>query len=177
MEFDERYQRHDSLCINEHQVVRNIKVTSEKLRCHPRLARATDLLWISAAEQARPLCQVAADQSAARRSERKLVLEGDRLIADALASGGRPTLALYSPEKADYQVIARLQEFDCDLLPVSAEVLAFASDTQQPAGIVAVFAIPKPPIPRPASRALILDADSRTRQSGRHLENSGRGRR
>ncbi|MYD10786.1 MAG: RNA methyltransferase [Chloroflexi bacterium] len=93
-----------------------------------------------------------------RRGERKLVLEGDRLIEDSLASGGRPTLALYSPKCADYQVIARLQEFNCDLLPVSDEVLAFASDTQQPAGIVAVFAIPKPAIPQPASRALILDA-------------------
>lgn len=93
-----------------------------------------------------------------RRGERKLVLEGDRLIADALASGGRPTLALYSPENADFQVIARLQEYNCDLLSVSAEVLAFTSDTQQPAGIVAVFAIPKPSIPRPARRALILDA-------------------
>ena len=93
-----------------------------------------------------------------RRGEGKLALEGDRLIADALTSGGRPTLALYAPENADYHVIARLQDYECDLLPVSAEVLAFASDTQQPAGIVAVFAIPKPPIPRPATRALILDA-------------------
>lgn len=93
-----------------------------------------------------------------RRSERKLVLEGDRLIADALASGGRPDLALYSLQNADYQVIASLQDSKCDLLPVSTEVLAFASDTQQPPGIVAVFAIPKPPIPQPATRVLILDA-------------------
>ena len=92
-----------------------------------------------------------------RRSERKLVLEGDRLIADALSSGGRPALALYSLENADFQVIARLQDYNCDLLPVSAEVLSFVSDTQQPAGIIAVLAIPKPPIPQPARRVLILD--------------------
>lgn len=93
-----------------------------------------------------------------RRGERKLVLEGDRLIADALASGGRPHLALYSLEHADFEVIARLQDSHCELLPVSAEVLAFASDTQQPPGIVALFAIPKPPIPQPCARVLILDA-------------------
>ena len=93
-----------------------------------------------------------------RRSERKLVLEGDRLIADALFSRGRPELALYSLENADFHVIAHLQDSKCELIPVSREVLAFASDTQQPPGIVAVFAIPKPPIPAPASRVLILDA-------------------
>lgn len=93
-----------------------------------------------------------------RRSERKLVLEGDRLIADALASGGRPDLALYSLEHADFDVIARLQETNCELLPVSAEVLSFASDTKQPPGILALFAIPKPPIPQPAARVMIFDA-------------------
>ena len=93
-----------------------------------------------------------------RRSERKLVLEGDRLIADALSNGGRPSLALYSLEHADFQVIAALQEAKCELLPVSSEVLTFASDTQQPPGILAVFAIPRPPIPHPSARVLILDA-------------------
>ena len=93
-----------------------------------------------------------------RRGERKLVLEGDRLIADALSSGGQPKLALYSLEHADFQVIARLQQYKCELLPVTQDVLSFASDTQQPPGIVALFAIPKPPIPQPAARVLILDA-------------------
>ena len=93
-----------------------------------------------------------------RRGDGKLVLEGDRLIADALKSGASPELALYSLENADYHVIARLQDTRCDLLPVSSEVLSFASDTQQPPGILAVFAIPKPRIPQPTARALILDA-------------------
>ncbi len=93
-----------------------------------------------------------------RRSERKLVLEGDRLIADALSSGGQPELALYSLENADFHVIARLQESRCELMPVTHDVLSFASDTQKPPGIVAVFAIPKPPIPQPTARVLILDA-------------------
>ncbi len=92
-----------------------------------------------------------------RRSERKIILEGDRLIADALASNGRPLLALYSAERADYQVIAQLQSRGCELLRGSDEVLRYVSDTQQPAGISAVFALPRPPIPKPATRVLILD--------------------
>lgn len=93
-----------------------------------------------------------------RRSERKLILEGDRLIADALSGGGKPGLALYSAERADYQVIAQLQNCDCELVTVSDEVLRHISDTQQPSGIVAAFALPRPAIPRKATRVLILDA-------------------
>ncbi len=93
-----------------------------------------------------------------RRSERKLVLEGERLIADALRSGGKPKLVFYSAKQADYEVIARLQNRKCELLAVNDEILRYVSDTQQPSGILAVFAIPKPPIPRGATRVLILDA-------------------
>ena len=104
--------------------------------------------------------QVKALQSKARlrRGEGKLVLEGDRLIRDALASGGKPSLALYSAQRADYSIIARLQNSQCELLPVSDDILRYLSDTRQPAGILAVFHMPKPRIPRLAKRVLILDA-------------------
>ena len=95
-----------------------------------------------------------------RRTERKLVLEGDRLIGDALARGGNPDIALYFPGRADYGLIARLQSRRCDLLPVSESVLRHVSDTRQAPGIVAVFHMPRPPIPDPCRRALILDAIS-----------------
>ena len=93
-----------------------------------------------------------------RRGEGKLVLEGDRLIADALNSQGKPVLALYSPERADYEVIARLQNCRCELVAVSDELLRYVSDTQQPSGILAAFALPKPNIPAKPSRVLILDS-------------------
>ena len=93
-----------------------------------------------------------------RRGERKLVLEGDRLIADALASNGKPELALYAAERADYDIIARLQNRNCDLLPTKDDILRFISDTQQPAGIIAVFAIPRPRLPAQTTRVIILDA-------------------
>ena len=93
-----------------------------------------------------------------RRSEKKLALEGDRLIKDALHSGGRPHLALYAPESADYELIAILQNRNCELLPVNKDVLSHLSDTKRAPGILVLFQIPKPPIPNPPARVLILDA-------------------
>lgn len=93
-----------------------------------------------------------------RRSEKKLILEGDRLIKDALHSGGRPDLALYAPESANYELIAILQNRNCELLPVNKDVLSHLSDTKRSPGILVLFQIPKPPIPNPPERVLILDA-------------------
>lgn len=93
-----------------------------------------------------------------RRGERKLILEGDRLIADALSSQGKPDLALYSPSRADYELIAQLQGRNCALLPVSEAVLRHVSDTQQAPGLLVAFQMPRPPLPQPAERVLILDA-------------------
>ncbi len=92
-----------------------------------------------------------------RRSERKLVLEGGRLIAEALLANGKPDIALYSPEKADYELIAQLQGRDCPLLPVSETVLQHVSATQQAPGLLAVFQLPRPPMPAVPERILILD--------------------
>lgn len=93
-----------------------------------------------------------------RRGERKLVLEGDRLISDALQRGGNVDLALYAPEHADYQLIAALQNNDCALIPVSDEIMRYVSDTQQAPGIVAVFHIPVPKLPKRSERIIILDS-------------------
>ena len=95
-----------------------------------------------------------------RRGEGKIILEGDRLISDALARGGAAELVLYSPQRADYGIIAQLQRQACDLLPVTESLLRQVSDTQQPPGILAVFHIPKPTIAQPCRRVLILDAIS-----------------
>lgn len=93
-----------------------------------------------------------------RRGEKKLVLEGDRLIGDALQRGGKPDLALYEAENADYQLIARLQNNNCSLVPVSHDILRYVSDTREAPGIVAVFQIPKPSLPKRVTSAVILDA-------------------
>ena len=92
-----------------------------------------------------------------RRSEMKLILEGKRLIRDALMRGGHPDFVLYSPKTADYDLIAQLQSKKSALVPVSEDILKYVSDTQQAAGILAVFYIPKPPLPHQAGRVLVMD--------------------
>ena len=92
-----------------------------------------------------------------RRGDGLLILEGGRLIHDALNRGGAPHLAFYAPERADYELVARLQKRDCELLPASDDTMAYMSDTQRHPGMLAVFHIPKPPLPNPPRRALILD--------------------
>ena len=92
-----------------------------------------------------------------RRGDMRLILEGGRLIGDALMRGGRPDFVLYAPKAVDYDLLARLQAQKCALLPASEDILQYVSDTQQTPGILAVFYIPKPPLPRQARRALILD--------------------
>lgn len=92
-----------------------------------------------------------------RRSEMKLILEGNRLINDALQRGAKPDYVLYTPDKADYDLIALLQNRNCDLLSVSDEILNHVSDTQQAQGIVGIFYIPKPHLPKQPQRVLIMD--------------------
>lgn len=132
----------------------------EGRECDPFLAYGAGTMAIISSTRNKRVRTVKALQTKARlrRGEKKLVLEGDRLIGDALQRGGHPDLALYAPERADYALIARLQNSDCQLLPVSHEVLRYVSDTQGSPGIIAVFHIPKPPLPNPVRRALILDA-------------------
>lgn len=92
-----------------------------------------------------------------RRKERKIALEGTRLIRDALERGHKPLFMLYQPQTVDYDLLAQLQNRNVDLTPVNDEVMAHISDTDNPQGIVGVFPLPTPPLPRRPSRVLILD--------------------
>ncbi|RMG86404.1 MAG: RNA methyltransferase, partial [Chloroflexi bacterium] len=94
----------------------------------------------------------------ARREERKLVLEGVRLINDALDAKQRPHFVFYLPERTPKNLIERLDAQGVDVLAVTDEVMRHMSDTQQPQGVLGVFDIPLPRIPKNASQILILDA-------------------
>ncbi len=95
-----------------------------------------------------------------RRKERKIALEGAKLIRDALERGQHPDFVLYDPRQADYELIAALQEARADIAPASPEVMAHLTDTETPQGIIAIFPLPLPKLPSQASRILILDAIS-----------------
>jgi len=108
-----------------------------------------------------------------RRSEMKLILEGNRLINDALHRGAKPDYVLYTPDRADYDLIAILQNKNCDLLPVSDEVLNYVSDTQQAQGIIGIFFIPKPSLPKKPQRILIMDTIREPGNMGTILRTAG----
>jgi TrmH family RNA methyltransferase len=93
----------------------------------------------------------------ARRKERKLALEGVRLIRDAVTRGVTPEFVLYTLRGADYELIAQLQNKRAKLVPVSDEVMAHISDTQQPQGMIAVVPLPLPALPRQPTLVLVLD--------------------
>lgn len=94
------------------------------------------------------------NQAKTRRKERKIALEGKRLIQDALANDHRAEFIMYDPD------VINPNDFDVPksiMLPADASVLRHISDTEQPQGVVAVFPMPSGKLPTPLTRALILD--------------------
>lgn len=108
-----------------------------------------------------------------RRTEKKIILEGNRLIHDALQRNAHPDYALYTPDNADYDLIATLQNKNCTLLPVGGDVLKHVSDTQQSQGIIGIFYIPKPPLPKSPQRILIMDSIREPGNMGTILRTAG----
>lgn len=108
-----------------------------------------------------------------RRKERKIVLEGVRLISDALSQGNKPQYVLYNPAQCDYDLIAEFQNQRLDLVAVSEDVLHHVSDTENPQGIVAVFPLPMPALPDDARRLLLLDAIREPGNMGTILRTAG----
>lgn len=108
-----------------------------------------------------------------RRGDHKLVLEGARLIRDALQQGARFDFVLYDPEATDYELIALLQNRHVSLNACSSDVIKFISDTQQPQGMIAVSAIPVPSMPAQARRVLVLDAIREPGNMGTMLRTAG----
>ena len=96
-----------------------------------------------------------------RRRERLFVLEGVRLIADALAHGATFELVLYAPDQlaqtpAGRDLRAELEQLP-QAVPATAQALAAAADTVHPQGVVALARWPQlePGVP---GIVLVLDA-------------------
>ena len=95
------------------------------------------------------------NQSKARRKERKMALEGRRLVQDALINGVTPDFVLYDPETVDPHGLKITSD---KLIEAAPDVLRHVSDTEQPQGIVGVFVMPSSKLPTPMTRVLICDA-------------------
>jgi TrmH family RNA methyltransferase len=101
-------------------------------------------------------------QPKTRRTEEKVVLEGVRLINDALDSGAIPNFAFYTaeaaqPDKPTAPLYEALRTLGTDLLEVAPDIMAYVTDVETPVGILAVFPMPKLDIPPQINLALILD--------------------
>jgi RNA methyltransferase, TrmH family len=101
-------------------------------------------------------------QGKTRRKERRCVLEGVRLIGDAIAIGVQPDLVLYTEDaitgdQPAARLIAGLRDSGAVCIEVTPDVMAHVSDTQSPQGIVAV--VPLPELTPPANPDLILVLD------------------
>lgn len=100
------------------------------------------------------------DSAKERRRERSVILEGVRLVVDALASGATLQLALYAPDQLQTTpggaaLLDRLMALP-GAYAATTEVVARAADTRTPQGVVAAVAQPEL-APRPGLR-LVLDA-------------------
>jgi TrmH family RNA methyltransferase len=96
-----------------------------------------------------------------RRRERLFVLEGVRLVADALVGGTVLDLALYAPEQLAQTVAGQALLDQLQTLSIahvaSAQVVAAASDTVHPQGVVALARWPQVEPSMPGI-ILVLDA-------------------
>lgn len=99
-------------------------------------------------------------QAKTRRSERRLVLEGVRLIADALDAGIQPDFVFFAEEALSapaQELITRLENDGVSCLAVTDPLLAGMANTETPQGVLAV--VPWPELPIPAAPDLIVVAD------------------
>ncbi|MBN1200755.1 MAG: RNA methyltransferase [Anaerolineae bacterium] len=101
-------------------------------------------------------------QSKTRRREHRLVLEGVRLVHDALDTGALPDFVCYTGEAAAqntalHDLIAGLEAERVSCLEVTEALMRDMSDTETPQGILGVFPWPDLPIPEPPSLVLVAD--------------------
>jgi TrmH family RNA methyltransferase len=94
-------------------------------------------------------------QAKTRRKQQRLVLEGVRLVGDALASGVRPDFVLYTPET--YEQVQRLDLGGAPCLSVTGPLMLDMADTETPQGLLGVF--PWPELPVPDTPRLVFVAD------------------
>jgi TrmH family RNA methyltransferase len=94
-----------------------------------------------------------------RRETGLFVIEGVRLVEEALNAGLKPETILYLEDLGDRgaAVLERFRAAALEPIPVSAAVMQAAAGTQTPQGLLAVLQIPAAPLPAPLTFLLVLD--------------------
>jgi TrmH family RNA methyltransferase len=100
-------------------------------------------------------------QRRARLREARFVVEGVRLVEEAVNAGAALEFALYLESPAEgvrgRALLDTLRARNVLALPVSEAVMRACSDTETPQGILAVAEIPRLPLPEPVTFALVVD--------------------
>ena len=100
----------------------------------------------------------------ARRQEREksssFVVEGVRLVEEALAAGWKPLQVLYASNLSarGRELLDKFKPYQVDADEVSPELMDFVSDTETSQGILAAFASRELPIPARLDFVLVADA-------------------
>lgn len=98
-------------------------------------------------------------RSEQRRESQAFVIEGVRLAEEALASGRKAQLALYTEDldERGQQVVKGLADHGCPVEMVTPPVMRAASDTLSPQGLLIVISLSSLPIPEELNFVLIPD--------------------
>jgi TrmH family RNA methyltransferase len=96
---------------------------------------------------------------AERQAEQAFVIEGLRLAEEAIRAGAVARLVLHTDhlDGRGRAAVNQLARLGAVVEVVTPEVMAAASDTQTPPGLLAVLGLPAAAVPRPLSFALVLD--------------------
>ncbi len=100
-----------------------------------------------------------------RRREKKIVLEGVRLLDDALKRGLLPEFVFYlsgdvTIERRMYRLFRHLDRLGIPCFAVTEAVMKRASAVESPPGILGIFPLPELPVPETPSLVLVLDGMS-----------------
>ena len=95
-----------------------------------------------------------------RVREGRFVIEGARLIDDALAAGVKPDWVFCAEQLTPRAraTLAQLKSLGVELIPVSDSVLQACSETETPQGLLAIAAFPQFELPAHSTLILIADA-------------------
>jgi TrmH family RNA methyltransferase len=98
-------------------------------------------------------------RSKERRQHSALVVEGVRLLEEALAAGWVIRFALYSQALSErgWALLERLSEAGVETEEVAEQLLTSTSDTKSPQGLLAVLELQAFPFPKQPDFILILD--------------------
>lgn len=97
-----------------------------------------------------------------RYRERAFIVEGTRLMLDALDAGVLPRRVFFEPEQANEHLHAALSlvaSRSVPVHPVAGQVIEAIADTQTPQGVVAIFDFPNLSITRDDHAPLLVVAD------------------